>query len=270
MRQRAVIDAAVRWASADDRVRALFLKGSLGRGEGDERSDVDLLFVTQPGALDSVWAERAEIASGLLDGWLGGFDEVAWQAPHTYIGFYSGPVKVDFFFQGNEPAVDPWLLDGFEALVDPDGLASALRTRLDGARLDPDLSHFDAHAWDWLWWMDVKLSRGGQEWLVQIELVKFVETMLLGGWNALSPEPWRGASFVSARLPAEVVARVRAALPAAPDAVELRRALDAAVEEYERLRGELAAEAGMPPAEELAQQVRGRLGGSSSPPSARA
>jgi hypothetical protein len=34
--------------------------------------------------------------------------------------------------------------------------------------------------------MDVKLSRAGEEWLVYIELVKFVETMLLTGQNALS------------------------------------------------------------------------------------
>lgn len=45
---------------------------------------------------------------------------------------------------------------------------------------EPDpvgLSDFDAHAWDWLWWMDVKLARG-EEWLVHIELVKFAESML--------------------------------------------------------------------------------------------
>ena len=50
-----------------------------------------------------------------------GFDEVAWQAPHTFIGFCDGPVKVDFFFQEGAPAADPWLRDGLRALFDPDG-----------------------------------------------------------------------------------------------------------------------------------------------------
>lgn len=215
--------------------------------------------MSRPGRLEELWAARRTTAEG-LGRWLGGFDEVAWQAPHTFIGFYDGPVKVDFFYQDGEPQADPWLRDGFEALVDPDGLAGPLRTRLANAPEAPDLADFDAHAWDWLWWMDVKLTRGGQEWLVYVELVKFVETMLLGGHNALAPEPWRGASTVEERLPAQVRSELRAALPAAPRADELRRALGAAIDSYLRLRERLAADRGMELAEELAQQVREILG----------
>ena len=120
-------------------------------------------------------------------GWLGGFDEVAWQAPHTFIGFCDGPVKVDFFFQEAEPAADPWLRDGFRALVDPDGLAGRVRRALAAEPPPPDLSEFDVHAWDWLWAMHLKLRRPGHEWLVYVELVKFVETMLLTAFNALGP-----------------------------------------------------------------------------------
>jgi hypothetical protein len=84
-----------------------------------------------------------------------------------------------------------------------------------------DLSDFDAHAWDWLWWMDVKLSRGVEPWLVYLELVKFVETMLLTGHNVLSPEPLRGASTVGQRLPADTQVELRSVLPNAPRAAEL-------------------------------------------------
>jgi hypothetical protein len=240
-------------------VRALLLKGSLARGEADERSDLDFVIVCRPRRLEELWAARRSTAE-TLGRWLGGFDEVPWQAPHTFIGFYDGPVKVDFFYQEGEPAADPWLRDGFEVLVDPDDLASELRERLAAGPGPPDLDDFDAHAWDWLWWMDVKLARGGQEWLVYIELVKFVETMLLGGYNALSPEPWRGASTVERRLGPEVRADLQVALPTAPSADELRRALDAAIESYLRLRERLAAERGMALADELARQVRGILG----------
>lgn len=254
--QEALVAAATAWAEADERVRALLLKGSLGRGEGDERSDLDLVVVTQPDRLEELWSERRRSAER-LGGWLGGFDEVPWHAPNTYICFYDGPVKADFFYQEAEPQADPWLRDGFAVLFDPEGLAATLPERLRLARVD--LEGFDAHAWDWLWWMDVKLARGGQSWLVHIELVKFVETILLGGFNALTPEPWRGASHLELRLERATQAELAAAMPAAPEHEELRRALAAAVELYGRLRLRLAAERGMELAEELARQVGAHL-----------
>src|SRR3954471_2465036 len=230
-RQEAIVEAGARWAEGDPRVRALLLKGSLARGDADERSDVDFLVVAQPGQLEALWADRVTVAEG-LGGWLGGFDEVAWQAPHTFIGFCDGPVKVDFFFQEGEPQVDPWLRDGFRALVDEHGLADRLRTQLQAPPEPPDLSDFDAHAWDWLWAARLKLRRPGHEWLVYLELVKFVETMLLAGFAALAPERWRGVLRMQERLPAEIRAQLAAALPAAPEDAELRRALAASIDSY--------------------------------------
>jgi predicted nucleotidyltransferase len=253
-RQEAIVEAGVRWAERDPRVRALLLKGSLARGDADERSDVDFLVVAHPGRLEELWADRVAIAEG-LGGWLGGFEEVAWQAPHTFIGFCDGPVKVDFFFQEGEPAADPWLRDGFRALVDEHGLADRLRVALQHEPPPPDLSHFDAHAWDWLWACRLKLRRPGHEWLVYLELVKFVETMLLTAFGALAAEPWRGVLRMEERLPADARAQLRDALPAGPEDAELRRALAAAVESYVALRPRLAAECGMPLADELAAQV---------------
>ncbi len=104
-RHEALVAAASEWALADERVRALLLKGSLARGEGDERSDLDLVIVTRRGRLGELWNERRAVAER-LGRWLGGFDEVAWQAPHTFIGFYDGPIKVDFFYQEAEPHED--------------------------------------------------------------------------------------------------------------------------------------------------------------------
>jgi hypothetical protein len=249
-----IVTAGTRWAEGDERVRALLLKGSLARGDADERSDVDFLVVAHTGRLEALWAARRSIAVG-LGGWLGGFDEVAWQAPHTFIGFCDGPVKVDFFFQEGEPAPDPWLRDGFRALVDPDGIAGPLRERLAAGPPLPDLAEFDVHAWDWLWAVHLKLRRPGHEWLVHVELVKFVETMLLTGHGLLGPEPWRGVLRVEDRLPAAARARLESALPARPEDAELRRALRAALDGYVELRARLARERGMPLADELARQV---------------
>lgn len=249
-----VVAAATRWAERDARVRALLLKGSLGRGEADERSDVDLLVVSEAGRLEELWAERRSIAEG-LGGWLGGFDEVVWQAPHTFIGFCTGPVKVDFFFQEDEPDADPWLRDGFLALFDPDGLATRLRERLAAEPPPPDLNDFDTHAWDWLWFAHLKLRHQGQKWLLYVELVKFVETMLVTGFNALASEPWRGVWRLEQRVPDDVLTMVRAALPASPSEGELRRAVASACSSYLMLRRRLAEECGMPLNEQLAAEV---------------
>ena len=116
--------------------------------------------------------------------------------------------------------------------------------------------------------MHLKLRRPGHEWLVYIEHVKFVETMLLTAFNVLAPEPWRGVLRVDERLPAEARSELVDALPARPDAAELRRAVSAAVDSYIALRPRLAAERKMPLAEELAQQVLGVLRpGRGTPPS---
>ena len=93
--------------------------------------------------------------------------------------------------------------------------------------------------------------------LVYIELVKFVETVLVFGSNALAGEWWRGAMGV---------APDASVLPAAPEASELGRALPAAVREWESLRGRLAYELGMPLADELAAQVRAGLASIQRPP----
>ena len=190
-----------------------------------------------------------------LGGWLGGFDEVAWQAPHTFIGFCDGPVKVDFFFQEGEPHADPWLRDGFRVLLDEHGLADRLRAKLQ-APLEPlDLSDFDAHAWDWLWAARLKLRRPGHEWLVYLELVKFVETMLLTGFGALAPEPWRGVLRMEERLPAEDREELAARCPPLPRTQSCGARLNAAIASYVALRPRLAAERGMPLADDLAAQV---------------
>src|SRR5207302_2971829 len=110
-----------------------------------------------------------------------------------------GPVKVDFFFQEGQPAADPWLRDGFRVLAGSTEVGDGLRERL-AAPTRPDLSDFDTHAWDWLWFAHVKLRRPGEEWLVYVELVKFVETMLVGAANYLAGQPWRGPWRLNARL----------------------------------------------------------------------
>ena len=52
--QQALIDAAKRTLQSDPRIQSAWLSGSLASGEGDEWSDVDLIAVTEEGALPGV------------------------------------------------------------------------------------------------------------------------------------------------------------------------------------------------------------------------
>lgn len=146
------------------------------------------MVVARRGQLGSLWGERHAIAAA-LGGWLGGFDEVAWQQPHTFIGFYDGPLKGRHLLPRTRAGPRPRLRAGVGALFDPDGVADRLAEQARAPRPSPDLSGFDVHAWDWLWFLQMKLRHGGNEWLVYVEPVKFVETMLVAGYNAMTAGP---------------------------------------------------------------------------------
>lgn len=56
-----VIDRFVQACSADERIVAAFLGGSVARGEADEFSDLDLCLITRDDALEEVKAGRADL-----------------------------------------------------------------------------------------------------------------------------------------------------------------------------------------------------------------
>ncbi|MCT4784608.1 MULTISPECIES: nucleotidyltransferase domain-containing protein [Exiguobacterium] len=58
MRQQVAIQVLTEALREDDAVEAIFLKGSFGRGEGDEHSDVDLYVLVAEGDVDSFLTRR--------------------------------------------------------------------------------------------------------------------------------------------------------------------------------------------------------------------
>ena len=260
-----MLDAARAWADADPRVRALVLKGSFGRGCGDEGSDLDLVVVSEPGRREELWAERRAIAERLGRP-LGLFRDVAiWQPPNLAIALYDGPLKVDLFFEDGEVEPSEWLREGFEVLLDKDEVGPRLRARLDDLRprvldeLHDDLAELDSHAWDFALWLDRKLELG-EVWLVCLALPLYVELIVLPAWNALAGEGWHGAVGLSERVEPALLERLERALPrgTAPD--ELRRSLRALVELYAETRPRLVERLGQPLTDELMDQVRRRIG----------
>ena len=249
--QATVLETAREWARAERRVRALLLKGSLGRGEGDAESDVDLVIVAEPGQLASLWDERRAIAERLGRP-LGLFRDIAiWRAPHLAIALYDGPLKVDLWFEEGEVEPSEWLRAGFAVVSDDAGVADRLRARLASLppptldQLHSDLWELDSHAWDFALWIEHKLA-SGDLWLAYLELTKYVEMIVIAAWNAVAGKAWAGATRLDERLPAAVQERLELALPREGDDRELRRSLRELVALYEEARPALQTRLGQP------------------------
>jgi predicted nucleotidyltransferase len=259
--QAAVVGAIRDWARAERRVRAVLLKGSLGRGEGDPRSDVDLVVVAEAGQFASLWAERFAI-SERLGRPLGLFRDIAlWRPPHLAIALYDGPLKVDLWFEEDEVEPSEWLRSGFAVIHDEAGVADRLRARLAEVSpppLDPlhsDLWELDSHAWDFALWIERKLS-SGDLWLAYLELTKYAELIVIAAWNAVAGKAWAGTTRLAARLPTAIQERLATALPQRVDESELRRSLRELVALYEEARIALESKLRQPLADELAEQVQ--------------
>jgi len=237
------------------------LKGSFGRGEGDERSDIDLVIVAEPGRRDELWAERRAVAERLGRP-LGLFRDVAnWRPPNLAIALYDGPLKVDLFFEDGEVEPSRWLRDGFEVLVDKDDVAERLRARLDAVPpqvlddLHEDIAELDSHAWDFALWLDRKLEVGDL-WLVRLGLPLYVELIVLPAWNTLAGEGWRGPVGLARRVEPAQLERLDAALPRSNGREELRRSLRALVDLYAEARPLLVERLGQSLDDELMNQTR--------------
>ncbi|HYZ78028.1 MAG TPA: hypothetical protein VE596_11710 [Gaiellaceae bacterium] len=240
------------------------LKGSFGRGAGDERSDLDLVIVAEPGLRDELWAERRAIAERLGRP-LGLFRDIAnWRPPSLAIAVYDGPLKVDLSFE--DAAVEPsrWLHDGFQVLVDKDEVEERVRAGLEELPpqvlddLHEDLVELDSHAWDFALWLDRKLELG-EPWIVRLGLPLFAELIVLPAWNALAGEGWRGPARLAQRVEPAQLERLDDALPRSNAPDELRRSLRALVALYVDARPRLVERLGQPLDDELMNQTRARV-----------
>ncbi len=254
---RGLVDEAIRWADAEPRVRALVLKGSLAQGKADELSDVDLIAVTEPGAREELWAERDAIAHALGKP-LGIFREAEWATPFMVIALYDGPLKLDLAFEEERLAPDPWLRDGYEVLTG--SVPAPELGELPPFGAEANLRELDAHAWDYAYWLHVKLERG-ERWVAYLELVSFIHHIVLLALNAARDESWAAGRGVDARLQPETLAALEATLPRSAERAELRRSLLAAAELYIEARVELKTKHDPELSDELMRQVLERLRG---------
>lgn len=96
-RREALVERLIEVAKADPRIVAVWLQGSLARGDHDAYSDVDAYFAVEDGAFDAVWAERESLLGKVAR-------PFAWsdattpglKAVHALL---EGGIKLDLFFE---------------------------------------------------------------------------------------------------------------------------------------------------------------------------
>jgi hypothetical protein len=174
------------------------------------------------------------------------------------IALYDGPLKVDLAFEEGRLAPDPWLRDGYAILagdVEEPDLAEPPQF---GA--EADLRELDAHAWDYAFWLHLKLERG-ERWVAYLELAGFLHHIVVLALNAARGQGWVGGRGIDTRFAPATVAVLEAALPRSAEPDELRRALLAAAELYAEARAELKPRHDPELPDRLMEQVLARLRG---------
>ncbi|WP_113928736.1 nucleotidyltransferase domain-containing protein [Bacillus sp. P14.5] len=160
MRQRNAITALTNSLRTDDDVQAIFLKGSFGRGEGDEHSDVDLYVMVAKEQLEAFQSRRrAHLAAYrpiLLE------DEIYIVAPQLIV-IYDDMLHVDLFTVTAETLNHQ---DELTVLFDPD-------RRLQHHPSSLTLSNEDlsGHVFDAIWFFfqyTKARDRGNDIWAVDM------------------------------------------------------------------------------------------------------
>jgi hypothetical protein len=121
----AVIAALTARVQADDRLRALWLQGSLADGSSDALSDIDAYLAVEDEALPAVFAEAEQFVASFAEIWTSAITPQL-RAFHAVVAASDGPSKLDLFFEPvstlgakERPAV--------RVLLDKDGAAASLK-----------------------------------------------------------------------------------------------------------------------------------------------
>jgi aminoglycoside 6-adenylyltransferase len=160
----------VRWATAEDNIRAILITGSGARGQMDDLSDLDVeLYVRDPAPLlsDGSWYERLGdvlVVEALPNpGWI-----------PTRLVYYVGG-KLDFGIAAAESLANSEHTRPLEVLVDKDGAGADLTVAPDGRSGPPSLAEFDEVV-HWFWAEALMCARAiarQEPWIA-----------MLRGWNA--------------------------------------------------------------------------------------
>lgn len=208
------------WATDDPLVSAVILYGSAARGQDDDRSDLDLLIVAEPGRREELWQSRhvtTERILGTAPAWT---QEPSWQREFRFQAWRTDLTAVDLTY--DEGTAHPWLglASGFIALVDKRAITQTLRARL--ATWSPpehDAESVNGTTWMWLRYLSGCL-RHGHTWMVRCGLTTLAD-------QRVAPLYGAGGQTVDTRIDDETRHLFDDALPTSSEPAELARSVHA-------------------------------------------
>ena len=219
------------------------IAGSFVDGTPDEYSDLDLRVVVRDGALERVFARRAEVASNsgpLIAAFTG--EHVG--EPQLLITLYEDLVHVDFLFVALAEAAERNLGRQVQVLWERTPEVSAALSHPYVADPIADLNYVEARIWTWTWYIQSKILRG--ELWEAVSALNFVRDVALFRLLALE----HGVRFRGARHVQELLGEHAATFAQTQAVVEqsaLLKALRATVRLYLELADPMLARHGVPP-----------------------
>lgn len=146
----------------DPRVKAVFLKGSMGRGEHDEHSDIDLYCLVDRKGLDSFLSERFRHLSAYRE--IIFMDDIFIVAPQL-IAVFDDFLHIDLFTVTADTFTGK---DFYKVLFDPEGILEGF-AETQGLELTP--SEYRDHINDIAWFLfqyKKAAARGNSLWAVKM------------------------------------------------------------------------------------------------------
>ena len=166
MRQEQAVEKLVESLKQDPSVRSIFLKGSMGRKEHDQHSDIDLYCLIEQGEEESFLSRRLDHLKAYRD--IMFYDDIFIIAPQI-IAIYDDWLHVDLFMVTEETYQNK---DYFTVLHDPDHVMDQFPT---ADKLTLSKKEFKDHVIDVAWFLfqyKKSMDRGNPTWAP--EMLRYV------------------------------------------------------------------------------------------------
>jgi predicted nucleotidyltransferase len=162
MKQKEALKILTESFQADELVEAVFVKGSMGRGEHDEHSDIDLYCLVKEGQVELFLPKRLEHLNSYRD--ILFYEDYFIIAPQI-IAVFDNLLHVDLYTVTEKSLKKT---DFFQVLYDPRGIMDKYKATQD-LRLSRE--EFSGHAYDIAWYLfqyNKAFNRGNDIWAVEM------------------------------------------------------------------------------------------------------